>query len=138
MWDRIFPNIKITIAISVFRHKRNEFLVDMHEKWGLAIEKFRRRRVRFTANFVDIGLLAFINTWLRVIVQFIEAVVQRCSVKNVFLEISQNSQENTCARVSFFNNFNDIVGIFIVNSEQILHDIWCFHYWLGISEYQLG
>ena len=30
-----------------------------------------------------------------------EAVVQRCSVKNVFLGISQNSQENTCARDSF-------------------------------------
>ena len=30
-----------------------------------------------------------------------EAVVQRCSVIKVFLEISQNSQENTCARVSF-------------------------------------
>ena len=30
-----------------------------------------------------------------------EAVVQRCSVKKVFLEISQNSQENTCTRVSF-------------------------------------
>ena len=30
-----------------------------------------------------------------------EAVVQRCFVKKVFLEISQNSQENTCARVSF-------------------------------------
>ena len=30
-----------------------------------------------------------------------EAVVRRCSVKKVFLEISQNSQENTCARVSF-------------------------------------
>ena len=28
--------------------------------------------------------------------------VQRCSVKQVFLEISQNSQENTCARL-FFN-----------------------------------
>ena len=26
---------------------------------------------------------------------------QKCSVKKVFLEISQNSQENTCARVSF-------------------------------------
>ena len=26
---------------------------------------------------------------------------QRCSVKKVFLEISQNSQENTCARVYF-------------------------------------
>ena len=31
-----------------------------------------------------------------------EAVIQRCSVKKVFLEISQNTQENTCARV-FFN-----------------------------------
>ena len=30
-----------------------------------------------------------------------EAVVQRCSIKKVFLKISQNPQENTCARVSF-------------------------------------
>ena len=30
-----------------------------------------------------------------------EAVAQRCSIKKVFLKISQNSQENTCARVSF-------------------------------------
>ena len=30
-----------------------------------------------------------------------EAVVPRCSVKNGFLETSQNSQENTYARVSF-------------------------------------
>ena len=30
-----------------------------------------------------------------------EAVAQTCSVKKVFLEISQNSQENTCANVSF-------------------------------------
>ena len=28
---------------------------------------------------------------------FTEAVVQRCYVKNMFLKISQNSQENTCA-----------------------------------------
>ena len=28
-------------------------------------------------------------------------VAQSCSVKKLFLEISQNSQENTCARVSF-------------------------------------
>ena len=31
----------------------------------------------------------------------IETVAQRCSVKKVFSEIGQNSQENTCARVSF-------------------------------------
>ena len=30
-----------------------------------------------------------------------EVVARRCSVKKVFLEISQNSQESTCARVSF-------------------------------------
>ena len=30
-----------------------------------------------------------------------KAVARRCSIKKVFLEISQNSQENTCARVSF-------------------------------------
>ena len=31
----------------------------------------------------------------------VEAVVRGCSVKKVLLEISQNSQKNTCARVSF-------------------------------------
>ena len=30
-----------------------------------------------------------------------EAVVRRCSIKKVFLEVSQNSQENTCVRDSF-------------------------------------
>ena len=30
-----------------------------------------------------------------------EAVARRCSVRKVFLKISQNSLENTCARVSF-------------------------------------
>ena len=34
-------------------------------------------------------------------IQHSEAVVQMCSVKKVFLEIAQNSQENTCTRVSF-------------------------------------
>ena len=32
---------------------------------------------------------------------------RRCSVKKVFLEISQNSQENTCAR----DSFNKVVGL---------------------------
>ena len=33
-----------------------------------------------------------------------EALVRRCSVEKVFLEISKNSHENACAaRVSFFN-----------------------------------
>ena len=32
---------------------------------------------------------------------------QRCSIKKVFLEISQSLQENTCARVSF----NKVAGL---------------------------
>ena len=32
-----------------------------------------------------------------------EAVVRRFSAKEVFLNISQNSHENACARVSFLN-----------------------------------
>ena len=37
----------------------------------------------------------------RVIFLSSEAVVPRCSVKKVFLEISQNAQKNTRTRVSF-------------------------------------
>ena len=37
--------------------------------------------------------------------EIILAVTQRCSIKMVFLEISQNLQENTCARVSFLIKF---------------------------------
>ena len=32
---------------------------------------------------------------------WLEAVDGRCSVKKIFLEIAQKSQENTCAKVSF-------------------------------------
>ena len=37
-----------------------------------------------------------------------EAVPRRCSVKNVFLKISQYSQENTFVWVSFLNKLNFI------------------------------
>ena len=40
-----------------------------------------------------------------------EAVAQRCSVKKVFLEILQNSQENTCARVSIFIKLQAFIKI---------------------------
>ena len=49
---------------------------------------------------VKINLFAFdiINATF---IQWTKAAVRRCSVEKVFLEISQNSHENTCARVSF-------------------------------------
>ena len=45
-----------------------------------------------------------------------EAVVRRCSVKKVFLEISQNSQENTCAR-----NFSFLYMFCIVVIDKQRH-----------------
>ena len=47
----------------------------------------------FLASFYDKDLLG--------IYSYREAVDWRCSVKNVFLKILQNSQENTCVEVSF-------------------------------------
>ena len=41
------------------------------------------------------------NFFLHLVRNISEAVAQRCSIKKVLLKISQNSQENTCARVSF-------------------------------------
>ena len=43
---------------------------------------------------------------------------RRCSVKKVFLEIPQNSQENTCARVSFLINFIKIEALAQVFSYE--------------------
>ena len=48
----------------------------------------------------QIDICIMLNKWSGKQVQS-EADVQRCYVKKVFLEISQNSQENTCAKVSF-------------------------------------
>ena len=45
-------------------------------------------------------LALFVTINLNIAVTF-RSSHQRCSIKNVFFEISQNSQENTCARVSF-------------------------------------
>ena len=42
---------------------------------------------------------------MEVLSQWAEAVARKCSVEKVFLEILQNSQENTCARVSFLIKF---------------------------------
>ena len=57
-----------------------------------------------------------------------EAVVQRCSVKRVFLEIWQNSQENTCARVFFLRKLQAAtyplnLSSFINKSKSLSHPV---------------
>ena len=48
-----------------------------------------------------------------------EAFAQRCSVKKLFLEISQNSQENTCARASFLIKLQ-------APATLLKKRLWCF------------
>ena len=52
---------------------------------------------------MEISRTVKMNANLEYMSLFTEAVTRRCSVKTVLLEILQNSQENTCVRVSFFN-----------------------------------
>ena len=51
----------------------------------------------------SVSILIVTYSWFKVV--WLIAVTQRCSTKKLFLEISQNSQENTCSRVSFLLKF---------------------------------
>ena len=53
---------------------------------------------------------------------FTEAVAQRCSVKKVFLEILQNSQENTCN----FNNKETLTQVFSCEFCKISKNTFCY------------
>ena len=55
-----------------------------------------------------------------------EADAQRCSVKKVFLEILQNSQENTCVRVSFWIKLQASVCNFI--KKETLTQVFSFEF----------
>ena len=41
----------------------------------------------------------------------LEAAFRRCSIKKVFLKISQNSQENNCARLARASFLNEVAGL---------------------------
>ena len=54
----------------------------------------------------------------------LEAVTRRCSIKKVFLEISQNSQENTYTRVSFLIKLQDSACNFIKKETVAQVFLW--------------
>ena len=54
-----------------------------------------------------------------------EAVARRCSVKKVFLEISQNSQENTCGRVSFLIKLFFNKAFFFIKKKTLAQVFSC-------------
>ena len=55
-----------------------------------------------------------------------KAVTRRCSVKDLFLKILQNSQENTWINVSFFDKVKAPAKVFFVNSAKIFKDIFLY------------
>ena len=52
-----------------------------------------------------------------------EAFIRRCSVKKMFLEISQNSQENTCARASFLIKLHALGKFYKFSKSDVIW--WC-------------
>ena len=54
-----------------------------------------------------------------------EPVVQRCSVKKVLLEISQNSQENSCARDSFLTKLQALGLQLYFKKETLAQVLTC-------------
>ena len=87
-----------------------------------------------------LNYLRYLSVW--------EAAIQRCSVKKVFLEISQNSQENTCARVSFLIKWQasdlqlylkrDSDTCFPVNFVILLRTPFCTeHFWWLLLQFDM-
>ena len=78
-WENFFANLNMWKVLTNI----TDFV-----KWCLSSEQrdlihFCHRRGSFTKMF------------------FTEKVTRRCSVKKIFLKMSQNSLENTCARVTY-------------------------------------
>ena len=57
--------------------------------------------------------------------QNIEAIIQRCSVKKMFLKISPNSKENTCVRVSFNKVAGMVMLPFNASMQKSHPEVFC-------------
>ena len=55
-----------------------------------------------------------------------EAVIRRCSLKKVLLEISQNSQENTRARDSFLIKTDTLAQVFSCEFCEICNNTFSY------------
>ena len=64
---------------------------------GKEINEFAQTRLTLEAKFWGDLLNIKIKNLTILVVGIAEEVARRCSAKDVLLEISQNSQENTCA-----------------------------------------
>ena len=88
----------------ILAYKSQEFLGNRHFyacfHWSTAFI-FAPGFVTYSTIHIIYGCITVVGKITHRIPAITNCSHQRCSVKKVFLEISQNSQENTCARVSF-------------------------------------
>ena len=66
----------------------------------LMLRRWNRNAFKSMSNVYNIAFFPKISFFTKKL-YYTGAVARSCSVKKVFLEISKNSQGNTCARVSF-------------------------------------
>ena len=92
---------------------------------------------KFYANIINAYLT---NHYSAPVGRTTEAVARRCSVKKMFLEISQNSQENICASACSFikNTFSYRTPLMAASEHSkwtlVLNHIWTSHlFWLRTS-----
>ena len=108
-----YPNVMIIVCTNYY-YASNSFckLFLFNCKWKTNVLTSKERKIRMCVFLYNVKVNSNHNVkgknifiWSPLFLQNqpkdSEAVAQRCSVKNVFLQISQNSQENTCPRVSF-------------------------------------
>ena len=103
----------LTSYVSVFIR---QYILNSSVLWSKSSEgnpwyklyAFQSATVLFNISSFLCLKLCYVSYFLNYLTQialfffFSEAVSHTCSVKKVFLEISQNSQGNTCATASFF------------------------------------
>ena len=95
----------------------NAISKELYYQFSLKLKISYHTSSRVTAQKMKISIKDFLSKWSHLlkkslIENFIfcavrctsETVVQRCSVKKMFLKISQNSQENTCVGICYSPN----------------------------------
>ena len=94
----------------------------------LSFSSFRGQQFWQQLIIMILNLLTYLSFyWL-----YIEAVIRGVLLKKVFLEISQNSQENSCARVSFLIKLQASISNFF--QKQTLVQLFSFEL-CGISPF---
>ena len=89
------------ISLSLWELQVIKDLLCVRDIAGISSNRLLLLLITWTTNWTTNFVLTITIQMSVNIQMIIEPVAQRCSVKKVFLEISQNSQESTCTRVSF-------------------------------------